>query len=435
MALSPADTDIVRRDPQVPGIATVLDPEAFAAALEKKLPNVELEFVKPTYVRYKPETSCLVSYALRSSGGVTARVYAKAHGPDAGIKLRKAREKPASAGPFGAGRLVLEEAGVVVSFFPNDGRLRALRRLAEDSGTCKLLKDLLPDLPRLYGGDLQTLRYKPERRYVACLVSEGRPVATVKFYAEPDYRAVKSATEAFTGLPDVSGALRLPRLLGCSGRFHAVAFEWENGVALREASPEAGEATGVALARLHAGVLGGNSGGLEYVTRQEEANELLAVASAVGFTCPRLSRTAHDVASGLSARLLDQTPEYRLTHGDFYDEQVLVDGERVSILDLDRATLRDPAWDIGNFAAHLERAALLGPLSRDRAEALKARLFVGYRSAAALPDPGRIRLYTAIGLLKLAPEPFRRREPDWPGRTRRILERAREFLPGAALAS
>ncbi len=40
-------------------------------------------------------------------------------------------------------------------------------------------------------------------------------------------------------------------------------------------------------------------------------------------------------------------------HRDFYDKQVLVDGNKLTVIDWDTFAMADPALDFGNFAAHL----------------------------------------------------------------------------------
>ena len=52
--LSPPETDLIRRDPDLPGLATVLDPEALSAAL--------LIDARPEFVRYKPHILCRATY-------------------------------------------------------------------------------------------------------------------------------------------------------------------------------------------------------------------------------------------------------------------------------------------------------------------------------------------------------------------------------------
>src|SRR5438093_582994 len=79
--LCPADTDLVRRDPALPGLALLLDPDAFAADLRQAVPGIEVEGGRITYVRYKPGTSCLVGYRLAAAGYEAARVGAGPFGP------------------------------------------------------------------------------------------------------------------------------------------------------------------------------------------------------------------------------------------------------------------------------------------------------------------------------------------------------------------
>jgi Ser/Thr protein kinase RdoA (MazF antagonist) len=54
---------------------------------------------------------------------------------------------------------------------------------------------------------------------------------------------------------------------------------------------------------------------------------------------------------------------WRPVHRDFYHDQVLVNGQRLAILDFDDGAMSEPAIDIANFAAHLH---LLGAQQPDR---------------------------------------------------------------------
>ena len=86
--LSRADAELVARDRALPGLATLLDPEAFAAALREVAPELEFGAATPTYLRYKPATNCLAAYRLEAPGDELL-VYAKAYGEGAGGKLSK----------------------------------------------------------------------------------------------------------------------------------------------------------------------------------------------------------------------------------------------------------------------------------------------------------------------------------------------------------
>lgn len=426
--LTPADLDLVRRDRALPGLATLLDPDAFAAALAPALtphlPGTEPVTARGTYLRYKPGMNCLVSYKLQTLDA-EVMVHAKAHGPDAENKLAKAKKKPGTPSLLGAGRIVLEDEKIMVSFFPNDAKLKSLPRIADAESRREVLKKLLPGSPELWDGALQTLRYKPERRYVARLLDEGESRVTLKTYTPQDYRAAEANAKAFAP----GGALRLARRLGRSARHNTVAFEWRRGLSLKTALSEPERAAGAvrtagaALAGLHAQ----QGRDLEHPGREEEVDDLIELHKEIDFLCPALSGIMGELVEHLALRLSLQSPERRPIHGDFYDEQVLISGETATILDLDRAALGDPAADLGLFAAHLERDALRGELRRDQVEPLTSALIEGYRDAGGRVRGSRVSLYTTAGLLKLSPEPFRRRDPDWPEEIRAILERAREI--------
>src|SRR5437867_1003743 len=78
-------------------------------------------------------------------------------------------------------------AALVVWVFPNDLRLRVLRRLADQKTRLDLLRHMLPERPDLWGGTLRTLRYKPERRYVAQLETTSGARLVLKAHAAPRY--------------------------------------------------------------------------------------------------------------------------------------------------------------------------------------------------------------------------------------------------------
>ncbi len=422
--LTHADLDLVRKDRALPGLATLLDPDAFAAALTPHLPRTEPVTARGSYIRYKPGMNCLVSYRLQTPDA-EVMVHAKAHGPDAREKLGKAKTKPGTPGLLGAGRIVLEDEDIVVSFFPNDAKLKSLPRIANAQSRREMLAHLLPDSPELWEGALQTLRYKPERRYVARLLDGGESRVTLKTYTPEGYRAAEANAKAFAP----GGALRLASRLGRSARHNIVAFEWRQGLSLKTALAEPGHAygavrtAGAALAGLHAQ----EGRGLEYLGRAEEVDALIELHREIDFLCPALSATMGELVEYLTLRLSLQSSERRPIHGDFYDEQVLLSGEAATILDLDRASLGDPAADLGLFAAHLESDALRGELRGDQVEPLKAALIEGYRDAGGRVSGSRVDLYTVVGLLKLSPEPFRRRDADWPESIKAVLERARQI--------
>jgi hypothetical protein len=425
-ALSSDNVDLARRDSALPGLATVLDPEAFVGALRRSAPDADLGAAHITYVKYKPGTVCLVGYRLTVAGTVVD-VYAKAYGADASEKMQKALEQPGEPGALGRGRIPLEDYQIVVSAFPNDAKVEALPSLMGAETRFRLLHKLFPDRPSLWMGTVQRLVYKPERRYVARLVTEDGPQAVLKLYTPPGYKLVQRRRKPYKS----RSPLRLATRIGKSDRHAALAFEWLPGRLLGEAildpqfDAQALATVGAAIAQLHTQI----PAGLQRLTRETEASTLLSEASMLGLICPPLARLAETLAYRIATDLVKRSPVDRLIHGDFHAWQVLLDGDTAALLDLDRAVCADPMIDLGVFAAHLEHEVMRGNLSAGRAEPLMQALLAGYAAAAGQPvADDQIQLYTAVELLRLAPHFFRYYEPDWPERIAASLDRVESIL-------
>ena len=82
--LSPANADLVRRDGRLPGLATLLDPDAFLAALQASVPPADLRAAHLRYLRYKPGQNCLAAYSIEA-GGSGVDCHAKAYRRTDGI--------------------------------------------------------------------------------------------------------------------------------------------------------------------------------------------------------------------------------------------------------------------------------------------------------------------------------------------------------------
>lgn len=424
--LAPANADLVRRDRALPGLATLLDPEAFLAVMRGAFPGVEIAHVRPTYVRYKPGTNCLVRYEI-NTGERTVPVHAKTFCAESAVKYGASRLKRHVPSVLGAGSVVVEDVAAVICVFPNDHDLKALRNLSDPSLRRRLLCGLFENRPELWDGKLHDLQYKPERRYVTRLDTVDGPQAVLKFYKRSGYPAAKAI--AGSGLePD--GALGLPALCGSSDEQHVLAFEWQSGVPLcdrldnADLKPSVIERTGAALAGLHCQ----RAANLPERNREIEIDHLHRQVSAIEFLCPHLAVPTAAVADRISSQLAQAPITFGPVHGDFNDQQILLSDGGVTILDLDEAALGDPAYDLGLFIAHLERYALTGILDSERVGQMTAALLRGYGHATGQPPPAHTRVYAAFGLLQLAVEPFRTLVPDWPTQIEAMLDRADALL-------
>lgn len=427
--LTPQDYDLIRRDRALPGLATALDAEALAARLCPWL-AAPVEAAEAAYVRYKPGMNVLVAHRLRIQGRAH-EVYVKAHRLQDTEKLDKALSKagPEEGGP-GFGCVVLGDESLVVLAFPHDAKLRSLGRLADPASLQRLLKRVLPHHPAWWEGALHTLRYKPERRYVARLDVDGAAVAVLKFFTGSSHEAVRSKAKVF----GEHGVLRLAPRVGHSDRHRIMAYAWLDGRVMSEALVQgdlAGptEQVGAALALLHG--QGRNHGALPLRSRADEERMVRAVAESLAFVQPALAARARALAKSLVGALAQRPLAPRPIHGDFYAKQLLLDGETVVVLDFDGSALGDPAADVGNFIAHLERDRLRGILPEHRVARTRAALLEGYRGEAGPLAPEAVDLYAAAGLFLLAPHPFRFREPDWPVRTEAILAQVEALLRAA----
>lgn len=422
--LAHPDIDLVRRDTRLPGLAILLDPDMFAAALRPHVSGIELGAPSIMYVRYKPGVSCLVTLQL-DAAGEALKLYAVGRPPDARDKLRNSRQRAAVPGPLGRGRIDLVDRAVTVWVFPNDQKLEAITRLADAQSRERLLRKLLPGRPDLWGGTVRQLRYKPERRFVASLDIGADERAVVKLYTARGFETAGAKRERLKA----TGLLRVPKCIGRSNRHRILVFEWLPGRLLNEAmlddevSHHAAASAGAAIAEIHRQ----SAAALPPLTRQAEGAAVQAAAALVSFLSPEVAGRARSLASTLADRLLQLPLVDRPIHGDLDATQVLLTTDGVGILDLDEAVRGDPAADLGMFAARLERDSLRGTVPADRVEPLTQALRDGYRASFDI-DLSRVDLYTAVGLVRLAPFPFREREPDWPARTTALLARAEAIL-------
>jgi thiamine kinase-like enzyme len=104
-------------------------------------------------------------------------------------------------------------------------------------------------------------------------------------------------------------------------------------------------------------------------------------------------------------------PPYTLIHRDFYPDQILVDKNRLWLVDLDLCCQGDPALDIGNFIAHITEQSLrqMGDPSAmdDREAALREafiRAWVSSQAADSTFDADHFRIaiehYTVLSLVR-----------------------------------
>jgi hypothetical protein len=172
-----------------------------------------------------------------------------------------------------------------------------------------------------------------------------------------------------------------------------------------------------------------HTGGLPAATRRRlDAGTALCAARTVARLLPDAGGTAARVAEAVINWGEDSDPpDDRIVHGDLYENQVFVDGDRLGLVDLDDVGPGDPLLDAANFTAHLLLRGTSGPpagglILRYREE---LRAAFCHRFDA---DPAQLAWREADCLLRLVSGPFRVLHPDWPRRMAARLTLAADAL-------
>ncbi len=437
--LCPADANLVKRDPGLSGLAMILDPDAFAEMLQGLYPDAGVTGCVANYVRYKPATSCLVGFTVSCAAG-TVDVYARAH-DSSGAKIEKADRHESAASALGGGVTVLADRAVAVYPFPNDHELKMLPRLQGAESRREMLQEMLPERPDLWDAPLETLRYKPERRYVARLGEPGADAAVLKLYTREEFGVTGHNAGRFVSEPP----LRVPRGLARSKSHRASVVEWIDGVPLREVMarsevPESSfRAIGAALAKLHAQKPNRLR---RFSTAEGFAETLVDGAESLAGIAPELGQRALRLARRIGEKLAARHwRARRAIHGDFSADQVVLQDDptgesgAVAIVDFDRAGKGEPRLDLGMFRARLEYDVICGEMAADRVAACCEPMLDEYRNASEKDITRKLDRFTGACLLRIALEPFRHRLPEWPEKIDMILCAAERIFEGQAVAS
>jgi len=173
-----------------------------------------------------------------------------------------------------------------------------------------------------------------------------------------------------------------------------------------------------------------HSSGLDLGRTHDLAKELDPLpmrVSQVAEACPKLADSARECLDRIlvidgSSNAWRRQP----VHRDFYHDQVLCDGDRLAILDLDDAAMSEPLVDVANFRAHL---MLLGAQRRGDVAAL-ANVSGAFVDRSLQLDPAfderLLAFLTATTLLRLSGIHVSRK--DGPAVARLLIEAANRTL-------
>ncbi len=418
--LSTADANLVQRDQAIAGMKVVMDPDALLTILQAARPELDVTSVQLTYLRYRPTRTCLGSYQVKIQDTVTPML---AH-----VTAYHGKAWGRLSIPIGNDHHIICQDQVLISLFPGDAGLPSLAGLINRDSRQDILKTLLPASAEAWPADIETLAYKPQRRYVGRINFEHGNSIVVKHYRETEYP--KAALATTIDCP-ATARLRTPRSLGGSQHHQSLAFEWLPGRVLRReitttSAAHSLYACGAALAEFHTLA----TDNLQHRTASIKADRLTAVAKTIGHLHPPLASLAQEIATGIAQKLLQEAPARQRIHGDFSLSQViLMEKGQVAIIDHDENVCGDPMEDIGHFIARLLRYEHTRKITHNQVELLMEAFIEGYQSNTQQPiTTHTLPCHIAAGLFSLAHKPFRAHKNNWPQGLQKRLEKINDIL-------
>lgn len=406
----PGDEQIVARDPWIRALPLVLDDERLTAHVRAHWSAAEPapDSIAVHYLRYKPGTQVLADLLLSwESHEQHALLIATAPGADTKLhkQRRHAHERRQPVMVDDPDRLLLVVAADA------DRHLPGCHRLLERIGW----------LDRsLRGCELHVLAYKPHRRLVARIDDDGAPVGLLKIH-HPGLAA--GAITAMRWAEQHRGQrIRLPELRGVDVAAGAVLTGWTPGTALDEQEPDRYRSTlravGKQLGRMHQLAPGRLTANMEDAHRHTVLQGIIRVRPDLAVPAARALRT--------SPTLEPLVP----IHGDLSPDQVVHDGDGVTLIDLDRAGLGSPSADLASWIA----AGLVADHTSASGTEIPTALWEGYASVDGPASLDGVMARVPEQLLRRAVEPFRLRQRDWQTRTEELVLHAERLttLTGAA---
>jgi hypothetical protein len=137
---------------------------------------------------------------------------------------------------------------------------------------------------------------------------------------------------------------------------------------------------------------------------------------------PLLAQMVRDIESRTEARCA--------IHADFHHTNVLVDGDRIHVIDFDEMAYGDPSVDVGRFLASLRIPTLRAFGNIHQLDDVREQFLEAYLEK--IPgEVSRIRLFEAASLVTSAASAFRIQRPNWNTEVSLLLDEAERVFAEA----
>lgn len=416
---------------RLPDLAALLDP----VRLRERLAPIAdergtLAGVTPFYLRWKPGTSALLGVRLtwQTEDGLVetlASLYLGDGLEEAADKAETLRLLEPRLGPPLA-RL----DGALYLAFPNDRLLKGLSAVADERRIGNRLG--APDTPfsqrglriKARGSLVRAVRWKPGRRAVLELDLK---LVNDETGAKESWRAfarVLPAGELETRLARWNAAALVRAVQAPEVVFVDTERSWFATAAApgRALAATPSDALRAALRAAFSDLHAAPSAALGTRTDRDDLTAAERALDALSAVAPDLEPRAHALRQRLAATLATLAPAVSVfTHGDLGADQLLVDGDRLAVIDWDEGVNGDPHFDWGSLEADLRGRGLdsswVEPLAR---EVLADRF-----------DAARMAWQHAAHEARRVVEGLQRGRTDWRARALDTLTAAEERLTGA----
>ena len=421
----------VPEDPGLPSLGLALDPAQALPLLQMSDLPGRATSCRIQYIRYKPNTNCIVLYEVSLSDGKKISAYAKLFAVD---RVPRASDELLLSKYYA-------DRQIAVAVFPRDLQMPALRLAMMPDQASTLLKGAVgrakhTRFDRNWSNWLP-IRYKPERRCVMLGEYDAQEEPAdhgpgrrfyARFYASPRAEIYARWYQHFQTL--TGKRVRTPRFIGYSRKNRLLLLKKLAGSPLSsffdQPETDLGRAVDAASAALETWHRLAPPAGTPALP--QTGDQLREYARILEVLLPGRSPSPVTLADELVATA-PEPGEACLLHGDFYYDQILVSRYPLArFLDLDSLALGDPVLDVASFCAQLRLLANRGKLDSQRADWICRRFIEGYQSASGgRIHNQRLQWHTTALLLKLSIWPFRRFEDSWPERTSRMVSEAFEW--------
>jgi hypothetical protein len=424
---------LIPRDPALPQLADALDETRMARELgallvvgaQEQKKRYRIRSCEITRVKYRPGRNALIGYRLSVSDPDTgaARDQLLCAGLYAAGEATSRYEKASAAARAGCVLFPpvsrIEGLGMVVWAFPNDRKLGALPVLVDAH---RIRHELLPGVVRARWGEHwkiaqlahEVVSYFPEHSCTvrADLTLENSIDGAIRpwsifgktRYDDAGGDTLKAMRDLWVSKAHVRGELGLARPLAYQREHRLLWQEAVEGATLDEhLGDHAPDHQLVGrLARAMAAFHGTAVVGSGKLALNNILDGLDEAARLLGLVHPRCHAQASGVIRRLRNRAATLAQAQRATlHGDLHSKNIMISGESVVLIDLDRVSEGPPLAELGSLVAEILYRGLLSCKAPRAPGGLVEILVQSYRRHAAWPVPSpEVAWYTAAALIR-----------------------------------